>query len=129
MAFKKTSGALTLLEMEIMKALWDRGPSNVQSVQTHIAGERPLAYTTVQTMLNLLLKKKKVKRKLKEKAYIYQAAVTRKSALSKAIGDLVDRLFGGSVDGLVMNLMESRRLTAADLDRLKKTLEAGDDRT
>jgi BlaI family transcriptional regulator, penicillinase repressor len=129
MAFKKTGDALTLLEMEIMKALWDLGPSNVQGVQAHIAGERPLAYTTVQTMLNLLLKKKKVKRKLKEKAYIYQAAVTRQSALSKAIGDLVDRLFGGSVDGLVMNLMESRRLNAEDLDRLKKTLEAGHDRT
>jgi len=127
MAFKKTTDTLTPLEMEIMKALWELGPCNVQRVQAHLSAERPLAYTTVQTMLNLLLKKKKVKRKLKEKAYIYQAAVTRHSAVSKAIGDLVDRLFAGSVDGLVMNLMESRKLTAEDLDRLKKTLESGDD--
>ena len=129
MAFKKTGDELTRLEMEIMKALWDLGPSNVQSVQTHLAAERPLAYTTVQTMLNLLLKKKKVKRKLKANAYVYHAAVTRRSAFSKAIGDLVDRLFGGSVDGLVMNLMESRRLTAKDLKRLKKILENRNDGT
>jgi predicted transcriptional regulator len=128
MAFKKSTDVLTPLELEIMKALWQLGPSNVQAVQQHISKERPLAYTTVQTMLNLLLKKKKVKRKLKEKAYIYQASVTRASAVSRAITDLVDRLFGGSVDGLVMNLMESRKLTAGDLDRLKKTLEADDDR-
>ncbi len=59
MARRKTEH-LTPLELEIMHVLWETGPANVQSVQQHL--ERELAYTTVQTMLNILHRKGKVKR-------------------------------------------------------------------
>ena len=65
MARRKTEH-LTPLELEIMHVLWATGPANVQSVQHHL--ERELAYTTVQTMLNILHKKAKVKRVLKNRA-------------------------------------------------------------
>ncbi len=66
MARIKQSEQLTTLELEIMQVLWETGAANVQTVQQHL--ERELAYTTVQTMLNVLLRKGKVKRKLSDKA-------------------------------------------------------------
>src|SRR5262245_28136821 len=65
---KKKSEHLTRLEMEIMNVLWETGPASVQTVQRRLG--RDLAYTTVQTMLNVLVRKKKVARSLKDRAYI-----------------------------------------------------------
>ncbi len=67
---RKQSDQLTPLELEIMQVLWETGAANVQTVQQQLA--RELAYTTVQTMLNVLHRKGKVTRKLKEKAYFYR---------------------------------------------------------
>lgn len=109
---------LTPLELRIMRVLWDRGPSNVQSVQEGLAGSPKLAYTTVQTMLNVLHRKGRVRRRLKGRAYDYAPLLTREKAVSNAIGDMIDRLFGGSVDGLLMSLVKSKQLDPKKLDKL-----------
>src|SRR5207249_5200083 len=72
---RRKSERLTPLELEIMHVLWDTAPANVQTVQQHL--KRELAYTTVQTMLNILHRKGKVKRTLKDRAYFYKPAVSR----------------------------------------------------
>jgi BlaI family transcriptional regulator, penicillinase repressor len=117
---------LTPLELEIMHVLWDQGPANVQSVQQKL--NRPLAYTTVQTMLNILHRKGKVKRTLKERAYFYTPMVSRSHVTRQHIGDIIDRLFGGSAESLVMSLVETKHLTPEKLARLQKLLKenAGD---
>ena len=74
---------LTPLELEIMHVLWEEGSANVQSVQQKL--KRPLAYTTVQTMLNILHRKGKVKRTLKDRAYFYKPSVTREKVISKQV--------------------------------------------
>src|ERR1043166_1438403 len=124
MARRKTEH-LTPLELEIMHVLWETGPANVQSVQQHL--ERELAYTTVQTMLNILHRKGKVKRTLKERAYFYRPAVSRTQVVSQTVGDLVERLFGGSAENLVMSLLETKHLTAAKLARLNRLLQEKSD--
>ena len=111
---------LTPLELEIMHVLWETGAANVQTVQQKL--ERALAYTTVQTMLNILHRKGKVKRTLKERAYFYKPAVSRNRIASLHVGDLVERLFGGSAESLVMSLLETKHLTPAKLARLNKLL-------
>jgi len=112
---------LTPLELEIMHVLWEEGPANVQSVQQKL--KRPLAYTTVQTMLNILHRKGKVKRTLKERAYFYTPAVSRSHVTRQHIGDIIDRLFGGSAESLVMSLVETKHLTPEKLARLQELLE------
>jgi len=111
---------LTALELEIMQVLWESGPANVQTVQHKL--QRPLAYTTVQTMLNILLRKGKAKRSLKERAYFYRPAVTQGQVVRQTVSDLVDRLFGGSAEDLVMSLVESKQLTPEQLARLEKVV-------
>lgn len=122
MARKRTRQEFTPLEMEIMSVLWATGPANVAAVQEALPGDPPLAYTTVQTMLNILHRKGKVKRTLKGRAYEYAPAVSRERAAKAAVRDVIDRLFGGSAESLVMSLIEQRHLTPARLAELNRLL-------
>ena len=119
---------LTPLELEIMKVLWETGPANVQTVQAKIEN-RELAYTTVQTMLNVLHRKGKVKRQLKDRAYLYRPVLSRRKAVSQAVGDMLERFFGGSADDLVLNLVETRQLTPERLAQIQKLLEDNQEET
>jgi len=119
---KNSGDALTPLELEIMNVLWETGSANVQTVQTRLRGGA-LAYTTVQTMLNVLHRKGKVRRRLKDRAYLYQPVVSRQKAVRQAVGDMLDRFFGGSADSLVLSLLETRKLTPEALARIQKLLE------
>lgn len=109
---------LTPLELEVMDVLWETGPANVQTVQQKL--KRELAYTTVQTMLNILHRKKKVDRTLKERAYFYKPVVSRGQVVKNTVSDMIERLFGGSAENLVMNLLETKHLTPEKLARLQK---------
>ena len=120
---RRKSDRLTPLELEIMKILWEVGPANVQTVQREM--KRDLAYTTVQTMLTVLHRKNKVTRVLKEKAYIYRPAVSRSQVTGHAVSELIERLFGGSAEGLVLNLIEARHLTPERLARLNRMVGKG----
>jgi len=121
-ARKKTHDQLTPLELDIMKTLWDSGPSTVQTVQRQLHA-RDLAYTTVQTMLNVLHRKGKVKRSLKDRAYLYRPAVTRQRVVADTIKDLVDRLFGGSGESLILSMVQTRHISTAELKRLHRLLD------
>jgi predicted transcriptional regulator len=107
-----------------MNVLWETetGSGNVQAVQEKLQG-RDLAYTTVQTMLNVLHRKGKVKRKLQDRAYVYSPVLSRQNAIAQALGDMLDRFFGGSADSLVLSLVEARHLTPEKLARIQKSLE------
>lgn len=120
---KNPDPALTPLELEIMNVLWETGPANVQTVQARLQG-RGLAYTTVQTMLNVLYRKRRVKRQLKDRAYLYRPVLSRQKAMSQAVGDMLQRFFGGSADSLVLNLVETHHLTAEKLAQIQKLLES-----
>jgi predicted transcriptional regulator len=118
---KKGSPTLTPLELQIMQVLWQTGPSNVQTVQEKLAGDK-LAYTTIQTMLNVLHRKCKVKRTLEGRAYVYTAVVSKEKALSHAARDLVDRMFGGSAEDLVMSLVKTRQITPDQIAELSRRI-------
>ena len=119
MARKKEG--LTQLELQIMQVVWRRGTSSVAEVQEGLAQE--LAYTTVQTMLNILERKGKLKRRLRGRAFEYSAAETEAKALTHAVADLVDRMFGGSSEELVMSLIKSRQIDAKKIAALSKKFE------
>ena len=126
---KKGSSSLTPLELQIMQVLWREGPSNVQHVQKNLPPDTDLAYNTVQTMLNILHRKGRVRRSLKGRAYTYRPAVSKEKALGQAVRDLVERMFGGSSEELVMSLIKSRQVDPAriaDLSRKVANQEKGE---
>ena len=117
------SSGLTPLELDIMKVLWREGPASVQTVKEGLGPRRKLAYNTVQTMLNILWRKGKVRRKQRDRAYHYAPSLTRIQAVREAVGDLVHRMFEGSPEDLVMSLIETRQLTPERIERLAALFE------
>jgi predicted transcriptional regulator len=117
---KKRSESLTPLELEIMKVLWREGPSNVQAVHTGLQSD--LAFTTVQTVLNVLYQKGRVRRALKGRAYEYRPGASKESVLGQAVRDMIGRMFGGSSEELVMSLVKTRQIDTATLARLGRRL-------
>lgn len=119
---RATRGVFTPLELRIMQALWQGGPASVAEAQQRLDAE--LAYTTVQTMLNVLLRKRKVRRELVGRAYVYSPAVSREGAAGSALDDLVTRMFGGSGEALLMALVDTQRVTPEALARVTRMVEA-----
>jgi BlaI family penicillinase repressor len=138
--------ALTKLELQIMQVIWKlgagsaraangaassnsacsvKGACSVKDVQEGL--EQQLAYTTVQTMLNILERKGKLKRKLRGRAYVYSATVTEARASRHAVRDLVDRMFGGSTDELVMSLIKSRQIDPRRIAELTRRVQQEED--
>ena len=116
--------SLTPLELRIMQTLWaSTEPMTVQQVQETL-GDPPLAYTTVQTMLNILERKGKAKRRKAGRAFEYRAAVSAEKASSSALKDMVNRVFHGSAEDLVMTLVQSRQLHPEQIEKLLNKIRA-----
>ena len=120
---RKGSNTLTPLELKIMQVLWSDGASNVLHVQQKLRSEDELAYNTVQTMLNVLHRKGRVRRSLAGRAYVYRAAASREKVLGQALRDFVKRAFGGSPEALVMSLVKSRQVDLERIAELSRRLE------
>jgi BlaI family penicillinase repressor len=116
MATRPSKTDLTRLELKIMQVIWRLGHCTVSAVQAEL--KPALAYTTVQTMLNILERKGKLQRELEGRAYVYSARVTEDKALGQTLRDVIDRMFGGSSEELVMSLLKSRQIDARRLARL-----------
>lgn len=120
---------LTPLELEVMQVLWETGPATVQAVHARMLEARPLAFNTVQTVLGILYRKGKVRRVLRERAYVYRPAVSREAAAGHALKDLIDRVFRNRPEEVVLSMVRSRQLTPEQLARLQKVIEEeGDER-
>lgn len=119
---KREKPTLTKLELQIMQVIWRNGAGTVAEVQQALPQD--LAYTTVQTMLNILTRKGKLKRELHGRAFSYAATVTEAKATTHALRDLIDRMFGGSSEELVMSLIKNRQIDPKKIAELTKRLEA-----
>ena len=121
MARKKTP-TLTEAEYRLMDILWTNGALSVADVVDRI-GDPPLAYNTVLTTLRILEQKGYLTHKASGRAFIYNAAVERDEAQRSVVNHMVSRFFGGSPRELVLNLLDSESVDAAELERLRELIE------
>jgi BlaI family transcriptional regulator, penicillinase repressor len=113
---------LTKLELRIMDTLWTRGQASIREIQETFPGKERPAYTTIQTVVYRLEGKNAVRRVKKVgNFHIFEAAVSRDIAQRKLIDDLL-ALFGGRTQPVMAHLIESGRLTLADVKEAEKTL-------
>jgi predicted transcriptional regulator len=111
---------LTPLELEIMDVVWKLGEPSVREVQEALSEKKRPAYTTVQTILLRLEQKGAVRRTRKiGNAFLFQAAITRKSVYRRILDEVLS-LFGGSAQPVVAHLLESGKLTLEDLKALEE---------
>ncbi len=92
------------LELHCLRALWSLGEANVRAVQQALAPERELAYTTVMTVLDRLVRKGVVGRRKDGRAFIYEAIVSREALRAIALRQLLESFFEGSENELVSYL-------------------------
>jgi BlaI family transcriptional regulator, penicillinase repressor len=113
---------LSKLELQIMETLWTRGEASIRDIQESFPEKRRPAYTTVQTTVYRLENKKAVRRVKKVgNFHVFAAAVTRDIAQRRLIDDLL-ALFGGRTQPVMAHLIESGRLTLADVREAEKLL-------
>jgi len=113
-------------EMEILKLLWETGPAELRRIKSALLEQRPVATTTVATMLKVMLDKKLVERREGPRGYLWSARVTRKAAASRLIGKLLDHVFDGSAQRLVAHLVQDGTLSERDRDEIRRLLENPD---
>ena len=113
---------LTKLELQIMEALWSHGASSIREIQEAFPQRGRPAYTTVQTTV-YRMERKKVLRRVKKisNAHIFEAIVSRHAAQRRLIDDLLS-LFGGRTQPVMAHLIESGKLTLDDIREAEKTL-------
>lgn len=117
-----TQPKLTRLELQIMDALWRRGAASIREIQGTFSEKRRPAYTTIQTTVYRLEKKKAVRRVKKVgNFHVFQAAVSREAAQRRLVDELLG-LFGGRTQPVMAHMIESGRLTLDDVKEAEKTL-------
>lgn len=113
---------LTKLELGIMEALWNRGALSIREIQEAFSEPERPAYTTIQTTVYRLEKKKAVRRAKKiSNAHIFEAVVSRDASRGRLIDDLLG-LFGGRTQPVMAHLIESGKLTLTDVKEAEEML-------
>ena len=114
----------TELELQILKILWRDGECSVQQVRESLARDeaRDIARTSVVTTLNIMTDKCLVHREQRGKAYFFAAAVTHEEVSKGMLGDLVQRVFGGSAEALLLNLLDSEHVDAEEHQALRRLI-------
>jgi BlaI family penicillinase repressor len=110
-------------ELEVLKVLWDRGPSTVRDVMETLHEARPRAYTSVMSLLNVMTDKGLVTREPHGRAFLYRPRVERERTLKGMVGDLVGRAFEGSTSQLVAHLLDQARPSAEELAEIRRAIE------
>lgn len=122
-------------ELEALKVLWDRGEATVRDIADAMnadaarTGGDELAYTTVLSLLQVMEQKGLVDHRRQGKAYVYLPRVERQSTFRQLAGSFLEKVFDGAVDEYLVHALESRRLTAAELDELEAMLAAARQRS
>ena len=114
---------LTPAQLEIMNLFWEQGELGVAQAWKLLAGRRNVARNTVQTMLTRLVEKGWLIVRAEGNAFFFQASRPRESTLRGMVSQLVDTAFGGSPTGLVMALLEDRRITAGEASRIRELID------
>lgn len=110
---------LASLQLAIMQVLWQRGEATVAEVREMLGEERPLAYTTVATMLTKMERKGQVKHRTEGRVHVYRPAIEKETVSRSMVTDLAARLFMGDVEQMVSHLLEGCEVSPRELSRLR----------
>ena len=105
----------TSRELEILKVLWELGPSSVRDVHRRLATREDLAYNTVQTLMRIMEEKGLVDHHAQGRTFIYTPRFSRDESTAR----FLDRVFDGAADQLVLSLLRTERIAPAELERME----------
>ncbi len=111
-------------ELTILKVLWDRGPSRLSAIRETLSKERKTAPSTVATMLKIMKEKGLVERVSSGAGVVWEARLTQEAAGGGMLQSLMNRLFEGSAQKIVLHLLEGGKLSRKDQEEIRQMLEA-----
>jgi|SRR5690242_17028262 BlaI family transcriptional regulator, penicillinase repressor len=114
---------LTPQELAIMKVVWRLDTATVRDVYEAVRETRPVAYTTVMTMMKILEDKGYLKKTLVDRAHVYRPAQRRQQVVSAMVRDFLDRVFDGAPDALLLHLAKDNKLTDKQRRIVKQLIE------
>jgi BlaI family transcriptional regulator, penicillinase repressor len=117
---------LTPQELAIMKVVWRRDKATVRDVYEALRDARPVAYTTVMTMMKILEDKGYLKKTLVDRAHVYRPAQRRQQVVGAMLRDFLDRVFDGAPDALLLHLAKDSKLTEKQRRMVEQLIEEAD---
>jgi BlaI family transcriptional regulator, penicillinase repressor len=118
---------LTPQELAIMKVVWRLDKATVRDVYEALRDKRPVAYTTVMTMMRILEEKGYLKKSLVDRAHVYRPAQRRQQVVGAMVRDFLDRVFDGAPADLLVHLAKDNKLTDKQRKIVKQLIEEIDE--
>ena len=123
MTSRKTIPRPTDAELEILKILWERGPSTVRDVHAASQSRKSSGYTTTLRVMQIMAGKGLLVRDENERAHVYAPAVDRENVQHEIVARLIDRVFGGSAENLLVRALGARPASKKELARMRQMLD------
>jgi predicted transcriptional regulator len=113
----------TTAELEILRVLWERGPSTVREVHEALAASKPVGYTSVLKFLQIMTTKGLVRRDEEQRAHVYEACQPAEATKQQLADDVLQRVFGGSARDLMLHALAGRHGSRKEIEELRKLLD------
>lgn len=110
-------------ELEILRVLWQSGPSTVRQVQDVLCRSRKMGYTTVLKLLQIMTDKRLVLRDESQRSHVYRPRRSEEQTQRQLVGDLMSKAFGGSAEKLVMQALSAKKVSPDELAEIRKLLD------
>ncbi|MDP6445686.1 MAG: BlaI/MecI/CopY family transcriptional regulator [Pirellulaceae bacterium] len=114
---------LTEVELQILRVLWDLGPSPVRDIHARLDAEKGTNYSTTVKMLSVMLQKDLVARTEDERPHVYRSRVSRKAAGKRMAKHLIDRVYEGSAWSLVLQVLSTERPSGEEIAEVRRLLD------
>jgi len=113
----------TASELEILRVLWERGPSTVRNVYEELSEKKPIGYTTVLKLMQIMTSKGIVRRNEEQRAHVYEACLPAEKTKRQLAADVLQRVFEGSASELMLHALEGRKTSRKELEALHRVLD------
>lgn len=113
----------TASELEILRVLWERGPSTVREVHDALSENKSLGYTTVLKLLQIMTIKGTVRRNETQRAHVYEAVLPAELTKRQLAGDMLHRVFEGSASQLIMHALAGKKASREEIEEIRRLLD------
>jgi predicted transcriptional regulator len=109
-------------ELEVLRVIWDRGPSTVREIHDVLDRQKPRGYTTILKTLQIMTAKELVIRDAADRSHVYRSRLTEHQTQRQLVRDLIDRAFGGSAANLMLQVLGTKTTSPRELAELESLL-------
>ena len=120
---RPSSSQPTEVGMQILRILWELGPSPVREIHRRLEAAKGTSYSTTVKMLAVMLEKGLVARNEQAQPHVYKAVLTREGAGKRLVRDLIDKVYDGSAHSLVLQALSTQRATQEERDEIRRLLD------